>query len=77
MGLTIKGGQEPRRNEPCPCGSGLKYKYCHGDSIKTMICNRVANEKMVFLIRDEKIKIKGLFYRKQYPRSITSLWNTC
>jgi hypothetical protein len=18
------------RNEPCPCGSGLKYKYCHG-----------------------------------------------
>jgi uncharacterized protein len=20
----------PRRNEPCPCGSGLKYKRCHG-----------------------------------------------
>ena len=19
------------RNEKCPCGSGLKYKYCHGD----------------------------------------------
>ena len=18
------------RNEPCPCGSGLKYKHCHG-----------------------------------------------
>ncbi|MEI0739338.1 SEC-C metal-binding domain-containing protein [Paenibacillus sp. JTLBN-2024] len=18
------------RNEPCPCGSGLKYKKCHG-----------------------------------------------
>jgi preprotein translocase subunit SecA len=18
------------RNDPCPCGSGLKYKYCHG-----------------------------------------------
>jgi preprotein translocase subunit SecA len=18
------------RNEPCPCGSGKKYKYCHG-----------------------------------------------
>jgi uncharacterized protein YecA (UPF0149 family) len=18
------------RNEPCPCESGLKYKYCHG-----------------------------------------------
>jgi len=19
-----------QRNEPCPCGSGRKYKYCHG-----------------------------------------------
>ena len=19
------------RNEPCPCGSGLKYKKCHGN----------------------------------------------
>ncbi|HEY1992246.1 MAG TPA: SEC-C metal-binding domain-containing protein [Gammaproteobacteria bacterium] len=18
------------RNDPCPCGSGLKYKQCHG-----------------------------------------------
>lgn len=21
-----------RRNDPCPCGSGKKYKYCHGSS---------------------------------------------
>ncbi|MDO9372421.1 MAG: SEC-C metal-binding domain-containing protein, partial [Gammaproteobacteria bacterium] len=20
----------PGRNDPCPCGSGLKYKKCHG-----------------------------------------------
>jgi len=26
------GGEVPRvgRNEPCPCGSGKKYKHCHG-----------------------------------------------
>ena len=26
------GGQVPRvgRNDPCPCGSGKKYKQCHG-----------------------------------------------
>ena len=26
------GGTVPRvgRNEPCPCGSGKKYKHCHG-----------------------------------------------
>jgi uncharacterized protein YecA (UPF0149 family) len=21
---------KPGRNDPCPCGSGLKYKKCHG-----------------------------------------------
>ena len=22
------GGKRPKRNEPCPCGSGVKYKKC-------------------------------------------------
>jgi uncharacterized protein len=26
MGLLAQVG----RNEPCPCGSGRKYKHCHG-----------------------------------------------
>jgi hypothetical protein len=25
-----KHGAEPGRNDPCPCGSGQKYKKCHG-----------------------------------------------
>ena len=24
------GAAEPSRNRPCPCGSGRKYKHCHG-----------------------------------------------
>jgi preprotein translocase subunit SecA len=24
------GGKKVGRNEPCPCGSGKKYKNCHG-----------------------------------------------
>jgi preprotein translocase subunit SecA len=24
------GGAKVRRNDPCPCGSGKKYKHCHG-----------------------------------------------
>jgi preprotein translocase subunit SecA len=23
-------GAKVGRNDPCPCGSGKKYKYCHG-----------------------------------------------
>jgi preprotein translocase subunit SecA len=27
---TVTGSKEPSRNAPCPCGSGKKYKFCHG-----------------------------------------------
>ena len=27
---TIVKGEQPGRNDPCPCGSGKKYKKCHG-----------------------------------------------
>jgi preprotein translocase subunit SecA len=30
QGAGRSGGQEPSRNQPCPCGSGRKYKHCHG-----------------------------------------------
>ncbi len=59
MGVQLKRKVEPGRNDPCMCDSGLKFKYCHGDSYKIIVCNRVANEKMVELIIMEKIK-KGL-----------------
>jgi preprotein translocase subunit SecA len=25
-----RSGRKVGRNEPCPCGSGKKYKQCHG-----------------------------------------------
>ncbi|HFE66519.1 MAG TPA: hypothetical protein ENJ93_04570, partial [Chloroflexi bacterium] len=25
-----KAGKKIGRNDPCPCGSGKKYKKCHG-----------------------------------------------
>ncbi|HWN34338.1 MAG TPA: SEC-C metal-binding domain-containing protein, partial [Pseudonocardia sp.] len=29
-GSGAGGSTEPARNQPCPCGSGRKYKHCHG-----------------------------------------------
>jgi uncharacterized protein len=29
-GATLRRDSEPGRNDPCPCGSGKKYKKCHG-----------------------------------------------
>lgn len=38
LGNAGEGGAQPQagaapkvgRNDPCPCGSGKKYKHCHG-----------------------------------------------
>ena len=27
---SLNSGADARRNAPCPCGSGLKYKHCCG-----------------------------------------------
>jgi len=30
---------ERGRNDPCPCGSGRKWKHCHGDTARpTSLC---------------------------------------
>ena len=26
----VRQGRKVGRNDPCPCGSGKKYKHCHG-----------------------------------------------
>jgi preprotein translocase subunit SecA len=30
QGTFIRGDRKVGRNEPCPCGSGKKFKHCHG-----------------------------------------------
>ena len=62
--LTIKGGQEPARNSPCPCGSELKAKYCHSDPRKKAICEVAVRETMLRLIMQEKHK-RGMITDEQ------------
>ena len=57
MGINLKG-PAPGRNALCPCKSGLKFKYCHGDNGKMAACDRVAFEHMSLLIIREQHKRK-------------------
>lgn len=43
------------RNSKCPCGSGLKYKFCHGAANKTDKCRQATTIKMMSLIKTERI----------------------
>jgi len=55
MGIQFKG-PEPKRNDLCPCNSGLKFKFCHGDPGKIAACERVAFEHMALLVAREQHK---------------------
>ena len=57
MGIQLRG-PAPGRNDPCPCKSGLKFKFCHGDPGKMAACDRVAFEHMSLLIIKEQHKHK-------------------
>lgn len=35
LGQFLASGRKPGRNDPCPCNSGLKYKKCCGNFVKT------------------------------------------
>ena len=59
MGIKLKG-PAPGRNELCPCNSGLKFKFCHGDPGKVLACERAAFELMSRLVAKEQHKRKIL-----------------
>ena len=59
MGIKLRG-PEPGRNELCPCNSGLKFKWCHGDNGKAAACDRIAFEHMSILIAREQHRRKIL-----------------
>lgn len=66
MSINSIGSKQPGRNEQCPCGSGLKYKHCHGDNLKQQECNYLANLHMLELILNEQIK-RGLKCKHGIP----------
>ncbi len=57
--MAIKSKIQAGRNELCPCKSGLKYKHCHGDTVKAQLCNKMVNLYMLKLIADER-KNRGI-----------------
>ena len=59
MGFQIEGDNK-KRNEPCSCGSGLKFKKCHGDPAKLAVVKHIANEAMLAMIAQAKLEDIGI-----------------
>lgn len=68
--FTGNGG---KCNQPCSCGSGLKFKRCHGDPQKLKIVKHVANEAMLIMIAYTKRKSENIdFSLDDYYRVINN-----
>lgn len=66
MTINFKG-DKPGRNTPCKCGSGLKFKHCHGDTGKIAVCERIVAEAMLKLVKREQHK-RNLITDGQYQK---------
>ena len=55
MGIEY-AGKKQGRNELCTCGSGLKFKKCHGDPAKLLVVRHIANEVMLIMIAMTKLE---------------------
>ncbi len=46
-GVSVRAPQKPRPNEPCPCGSGLKVKKCHGDRALELVAPAASRGRQI------------------------------
>lgn len=62
------------RNDPCPCGSGKKYKQCHGpiDAAREAEVRqlRKANDSLT-----EKVMDQAAQYADEFPDALGRFWN--
>ena len=62
-----------KRNQPCTCGSGLKFKRCHGDPAKLAVVKHIANEAMLVMIAKAKVENLSIeFYEEDYDKFISN-----
>ena len=40
----------PSRNEPCPCGSGKKFKLCHIDNLEGLSTGRSGRDPIPYVL---------------------------
>ena len=55
-GFTVRSTKQVGRNDPCPCGSGLKYKKCCAD--KQVVPSPIAGLSYDEFLRGDKIAIE-------------------
>ena len=64
------------RNDPCYCGSGLKYKKCHMAADKEAERSRTAFAMAVtFLQRDLLVYARGEQFAEAFSTAISHYWN--
>lgn len=56
-------------NKRCPCGSGLKFKHCHGNEDLKNQCQEMVQLFLFKLILDTKLE-KHMVTRKDHERTV-------
>ena len=57
--IPIVKDKEPRPNDLCPCGSGMKYKQCHGSDGYQKMMNQKVSEAQAEKAQDKMLDNAG------------------
>ncbi len=57
IGFTVRTGPRVGRNDPCPCGSGQKYKKCHADEDAAVTASPVVGMSWESFLGDGAVKM--------------------
>ena len=68
--------QKVGRNDPCYCGSGLKYKKCHMKADKDKERSRVAHAMAVKFLRQDMLKFaREAEYEEAFAAGLAHYWH--
>lgn len=67
---------KPGRNDPCYCGSGLKYKKCHMQEDQTLEKERSLNERAGNFIRRDLLKFaRDERFAEEFAKTLAVYWD--
>lgn len=67
---------KPGRNDPCYCGSGLKYKKCHMQEDQTLEKERSLNERAGNFIRRDLLKFaRDERFAEEFAKTLALYWD--
>ncbi|MEP7262427.1 MAG: SEC-C metal-binding domain-containing protein [Usitatibacter sp.] len=75
MSGSTLASAKPGRNDPCPCGSGRKYKHCCGGAAAVEPAGELAWRRMRRLLDENNVRLENFTMDAYGPPALVEAWD--